>query len=441
MPPGIAGSWQPHLGMSILAARLKKGGFSPVVVDYSYSQGLPEIERFLEAFEPEVIGVSLLSQHIHASERFIGKMHRSRPAAPIMVGGPHVSITVEECVERVRRLPGIRTVVKGEADLDIVEITKHTLSDASPRTFSCGTVELDDYCWPDFDLVIEGSLLQTYPIQLSRGCPFRCVFCNIANLSGRKFRTRKIDDCIDEIEAAVGRYKRLGYVKVTDDAPNSLPERFEAFLEAYVDKGFRPRLEIMQLRADKLTLAMCRLLKKARTTIICLGVESADPEVFTAVKKGETLAQIERACGFVKSCDIPLVLCFVLGLPGATWKSDLASIAFARRMGPVHCYWNLAQPMPGTEMYDYFSRHGKIYSENTFAESSLEGGCFADTPEYSREERLRLQIIAQATTNELSIGSVADILRRAGVHGALVKAMPALLANRPRIPKQTPRRW
>lgn len=197
----------------------------------------------------------------------------------------------------------------------------------------------------------------------------------------------------------------------------------------------------MQLRADKLTLAMCRLLKKARTTILCLGVESADPDVFNAVKKGETLEQIERACGFVRSCDIPLVLCFVLGLPGATWKSDLASIAFARRMAPVHCYWNLAQPMPGTEMYDYFSSHGKIYSENTFAESSLEGGCFADTSEYSREERLRLQIIAQATTNELSIESVTDILRRAVAHGALVKALPALLASRPRISKMIPRRW
>lgn len=441
MPPGIAGSWQPHLGLSILAARLKKAGYSPVVVDYSYSQGLPEIERFLEAFDPDVIGVSLFSQHIHASERFIGKMHRSRPATPIMAGGPHVSITVEECVERVRGLPGIRTVVKGEADLDIVEITKNTLSESSPRTFSCRPVALDDYCRPDFDLVVEGDMLQTYPIQLSRGCPFRCVFCNIANLSGRKFRTRKINDCIDEIEEAAGRYKRLEYVKVTDDAPNCLPERFEAFLEAYVNKGFKPRLEIMQLRADHLTLDMCRLLKKARTTIVCLGVEAADPDVFTAVKKGETLDQIERACGFVRACDIPLVLCFVLGLPGATWKSDLASIDFAKRMRPVHCYWNLAQPMPGTEMYEYFSNHGKIYSENTFAESSLEGGCFADTPEYSREERLKLQIIAQATTNELSIESVAGILRRAVAHGALLKTIPVLQAGRPRISKKIPRRW
>jgi len=441
MPPKIAGSLQPSLGLAILATRLRKAGYATAVVDYSYSEGLPDIERFVDAFEPDVVGVSLFSQHLHESERFIGILHKCRPATPIMVGGPHVSVTTEDCVEKVRRLPGIRTVVRGEADLDIVEITNQTLRNGSQKTYSCDPVTLEDPCWPDFGLVINGTRLTTYPIQLSRGCPFRCVFCNIARLSGRRYRTRAIGECIGEIEEAAGRYGQLQFVKVTDDAPNSLPDRFEAFLEAYVAKRFRPRLEIMQLRADKLTLGMCRLLKKAGQPYVCLGVESADPEVFTAVKKGETLDQIERACGYVKSCDIPLVLCFVLGLPGATWKSDLASIAFARRMGPVHCYWNIAQPMPGTEMHEYFERHGNIYSENTFAESSLEGGCFADTPGYSIEERLKIQIIAQATTNELSRNSVRNLLRRAAVRGARLEVLRALLAKRTRIPKGIPRRW
>lgn len=107
----------------------------------------------------------------------------------------------------------------------------------------------------------------------------------------------------------------------------------------------------------------------------------------------------------------------------------------------MHCYWNIAQPMPGTEMHEYFQRHGKIYSENTFAESSLEGGCFADTPEYFRKERLTMQIIAQATTNELSKDSVKCLLRRAAVRGARWKVLRALLAKRATIPEGIPRRW
>ncbi len=92
-------------------------------------------------------------------------------------------------------------------------------------------------------------------------------------------------------------------------------------------------------------------------------------------------------------------------------------------------------------MHDYFSTKGTIYSENAFQASSLQGGCFADTPEYSRLERLRTQVIAQATTNELTIGSVLSLLYRAGTYGVLLRVARALFSKRPRISKDTPRRW
>lgn len=445
MPPDISPAYQPHLGLGILASRLKGCGHDVLVLDYSFLASFPgappEIEEVLSEFDPDLIGVSLFSQHLQLSQSFVAALHRKRPAVPIVIGGPHVSLGSENVVAEVSRWPGVRTVVRGEADTEIGGIIRDVLSGACDPVVSCRPIELSEGCRPDFSLFVRGADLETYPIQLSRGCPYECVFCNIDRLAGRRFRKRAVGDCVDEIREAAGRYPNLRYVKVTDDAPNCDSARFENFIERYLAAGIKARLEIMQLRADHLTLKSCQLLKKAGQPFVCIGVESADPEVLAGVNKGETLEHIERACGFVKTVDLPLVMCFVLGLPGATERTDLTSLAFAKKVQPVHCYWNIAQPMHGTRMYDYFLSEGTIYSENSFNKSSLQGGCFADTPGYVKDDRLKVQMIAQAATNELNRHSVRDFLIQSVRMGVFWRVLGALVSKRPRVPRETPRRW
>jgi radical SAM superfamily enzyme YgiQ (UPF0313 family) len=445
MPPDIAGAFSPHLGLGILANCLERDCHIVLVVDYSYLNSLmaplPKIDEIINAFNPNVIGVSLFSQNLHLSQRFVETLHKLQPTTPFVIGGPHVSLSSDKAIAEILAWPGVRTVVRGEAENDIERIINEVIKDTAENIVNCKPVELTGYSRPNFELFIGGTDLETYPIQLSRGCPYRCVFCNIDRLAGRRFRKRDITDCIDEIREATSRYKRLQYIKVTDDAPNCDAPRFEEFLEQYTAKGFRTRLEVMQLRADHLTLKSCQLLKKAGQPFICIGVESADPKVLNRITKGETMEDVERACNYVKTVELPLILCFVLGLPETTKETDFVSINFAKKVKPVHCYWNIAQPMPGTKMYDYFSSKGKIYSENAFQESSLQGGCFADTLEYTRIERLRTQVIAQATTNALTVYSVINLLSRARAHGVLLRVLQAMLSKRPTIPKEIPRRW
>jgi len=445
MPPDIAPAVQPHLGLGLLADRLKSIDYNVLVVDYSYlaslSSNLPNIEDILTVYSPNVIGVSLFSQYLHLSRRFIELLHQKLPHTPIVIGGPHVSLGSDKVVSEILQWPGVRTIVTGEAEADIVRIINNILDNTSENVVNCVPVTMSDYRRPDFDCFIDGTELETYPIQLSRGCPYACVFCNIEKLAGRKFRKRNIADSIEEIKEASRKYTKLRYIKVTDDAPNCDADRFEAFIEQYIAKGFKAQLEVMQLRADHLTEKSCKLLKKAGQPFACIGVESADSEVLRRVNKGETLEHIERACGYIKASDLPLVLCFVLGLPWATWKSDLKSVKFASKAKPVHCYWNIAQPMPGTKMYDYFLCNGTIYSENTFNESSTQGNCLADTPEYSKLDRVKMRLIAQATTNELKKGSVKGLLLEAIHFGVFWHVLKGVLTTRPNIPGNIPRRW
>lgn len=438
MPPDIAPAAQPHLGLGILGTRLTEAGRPTLVVDYAYRPKLPPIESFLRDFRPGAVGITVFSQHLTKTRDFIARVHRALPSAPIVLGGPHVTIAEDDGLAELRQA-GARVFVKGEAEDRIVDVIDAARSGATDAVV-CDPPDLSRPVWPDFRNTVDGRSLTTYPMQLSRGCPYRCVFCNVKRIAGRKFRARDIADGVAEVAEAVRRYPRLQFVKVTDDAPNCVPERIEDFLERYLERGLHPRMEIMQLRADNLTARIAALLARARAPYVVVGVESGEPGVFEAVKKGETLEDIRRACAHVKKEGLPLVMCFVLGMPGATPEKDRESVRFAREMGPVHCYWNVAQPMPGTEMHEYFVRHGAIRSSNVAEESSLDGKCTADTPEYPALERLRMQLLAQATTNEVW-RHLPYFLTRGARLGILWDAVRALTIPRPRIPRGIRRRW
>ena len=439
MPPDIAPAAQPHLGLAILATRLKQAGYAPLVVDYAYRPDLPPVDVFLTQFEPAVVGISVFSQHLSQTKRFIKGVRQARPSAAIILGGPHITIAEEAGLAELWET-GANVLVRGEADDRIIEIVEGAIASASQAVIACDRATLKEYPWPDFRLVVDGVNLVTYPMQLSRGCPYHCIFCNVQRISGRKFRTRDIANALDEIAEAVRRYPRMQFVKVTDDAPNCVPARIEAFLDGYLARRLPARLEIMQLRADHLTPKIAQSLKATRAPYIVLGVEAAAEPILRNVHKGETLDDMRRACTLVRANDLPLVLCFVLGLPHSTPATDGESVAFAREMGATHCYWNVAQPMPGTEMYEFFKHHGRILSPNVAEESSLDGNCYADTLDYPAIERLRMQTVAQASTNERS-RHWKHLVRRGVELRALPRVVRALTLPRPRIPATAERRW
>lgn len=439
MPPDVARAAQPHLGLGLLATRLRNAGFSVLVADYSFRPDLPPIETILARFEPAIVGVSVFSQSLTNTKRFVRRIGAARPQAVVVLGGPHITISEPSDLEDLRAC-GATTLVQGEAEDRIVELAQEIVDGRAPAAVRCAPARFTPQAWPDFHLFLGGKDLTTYPQQLSRGCPYQCIFCNVQRIAGRKFRARDVDDAIAEVVDATKRYPRLQFVKITDDAPNTIPERVEEYLARYVSRRLEPRLEIMQLRADNLTEPIARLLKRAGAPYVVVGVESGDEAVFTAVRKGETLDDIRTACRRVREADLPLVMCFVLGLPVSSPERDQTSIRFAREMRPLHCYWNVAQPMPGTEMFQFFKREGRILAANVAEESSLDGGCFADTPAYPALERVRMQVVAQASTNERA-RNWRYLLSRGARLGVLGRVCRAMTLERPTIPAAAERRW
>lgn len=144
-------------------------------------------------------------------------------------------------------------------------------------------IQTCDHKWHDNDCVQPG---ETLPIEISRGCIFKCKFCQYPLLGRSKFDyTRSMDLIYDEM---MDNYRRFGTTNYTllDDTFNDTPEKVKAFYEMTQRLPFKIRF-VCYLRADLLDRYPDEVwqLKDAGLSGAHFGIESLHPEASKAVGK------------------------------------------------------------------------------------------------------------------------------------------------------------
>jgi len=350
----------PHLGLAMLSAMLKQAGHIPLVLDYLVFPYLPSMESFIQRFNPDVVGVSVFSASFNEALEAINVVNKYN--IPVIIGGPHVSIYAEDLTKL-----DVDYIVKGEAELAITEIVEIASKQQSPRIIHAPSPNnLDELPLPDFESFHNYKSLNSYPLLTSRGCPYNCSFCCVAQVSSKKWRARSISRCIAELEKAIEQLPKLKNVEVMDDNPTINPTHFKNFLKAYIRSGLPSKIEnfaVANIRADRVDRELITLLKEAGVKHIAIGVEHGDEEVFNFIGKGETLDDIKSATHLIKSSGIKLGCCFIIGLPKDNFEKTLTSIRFAKALNADYYYWNILAPYKGTKVREWFERNGKILRE------------------------------------------------------------------------------
>ena len=151
------------------------------------------------------------------------------------------------------------------------------------------------------------------------------------------------------------------------------------------------------IRADKLNEENVRLMKRAGLFEVSLGIETADPDLFLTIKKGETFDKVANAVKLLQKFDIKIGGSFIIGLPGATLEKDMQSIKFANRS----CFnwrqmaWFYFIPYPFTQAHDIFRK--EINNDEIINRSYQRAGFTAqyiETPNYPLEKRIIARSIA-----------------------------------------------
>lgn len=163
------------------------------------------------------------------------------------------------------------------------------------------------------------------------GCPNQCVFCNQRTISG--VGSFKADSVVDIIENALSTIDNGVEVEIaffggsfTGIDRNLMRELLE-IAYSYVARGRVVGIRC-STRPDYISDDILLELKQYGVKVIELGLQSVDDGVLSATKRGHTFEDEKRACKMIVDYGFTLVGQMMIGLPGATEKSELETAEF-----------------------------------------------------------------------------------------------------------------
>lgn len=203
------------------------------------------------------------------------------------------------------------------------------------------------------------------PMLTSRGCPFGCHYCPYPVGQGLPWRFRSPRNVVDEIEHLV---KDLGiqYILFRDPMFSLRLSRVVEICNEIQRRGlvFKWKCET---RPDYLDEPTVRAMAAAGCDGINFGVESAEVAIQSGVgRKPISQEVIIARVALCRELGIKTFCFFIIGLPGDTVHTILASIAFAIRLRPNWVQFTAATPFIGTKLRDWAVGQG-LATEDEYA--------------------------------------------------------------------------
>jgi len=293
------------IGAYRIATELRNHGYTVKVLDYT-AQLSSDPEYFQKVFDKyvskETLWVGISSTFLedpktnYFLDRLLGsaevwaKLKSDYPKLKIVYGGSRAYKTV----------PGVDIYVEGYADTTVVELTKSLNNKLSSIQYnrSAGEVRVtSDKTAASFDFYNSRSEFtpEDYvhwgaglPIEIARGCIFKCSFCAYPlNGKNKKDYLRNLDILREELEYNYAQYGVTTY-HFSDDTFNDYTEKLELLYENVVRKlSFKLRfagyirLDLVQSHPEQI-----ELLKALGIRGAFFGIESLNHKAASFIKKG-----------------------------------------------------------------------------------------------------------------------------------------------------------
>lgn len=263
-----------------------------------------------------------------------------------VVGGPHASA----CYREVAQYADYVVVGEGEYTLPALLSAIEEGRDPPPGVATAAgytparhTVLLDGY--PPFSAV-KGF------IEITRGCPFSCGYCQTPRLFGRCMRHRSID----EISRYAAQFRDIRFVTPNAFAYGSngvhlrldRVERLLRSLDGRIYLGTFPgevRPECISQQSLDLVLDLCA------NTRLHFGAQSGSDRVLRLLRRGHTVEDVVRAVDLCRENGLVPVVDFIFGLPFESDDDQRATLDLVRmvtRAGKAHIHYFM--PLPGTPL-------------------------------------------------------------------------------------------
>jgi radical SAM superfamily enzyme YgiQ (UPF0313 family) len=368
--------FSPPLGLLYLAASVKQHTNWEVKVIDCLAEKLTyrEVRERIDRERPDAIGVTVMTHQLMDCLQIAGIAKGVDPKIKVIFGGPHVHMYPGETVA----FDAVDFAIIGEAEISLVNFLN---SWDRPDRFSgipgvffkdrggirSGPApelidDLDGLPHPDrrlskYDLYTSPLAKEKTMTTMitSRGCPFKCIFCNRSNM-GKRFRPRSAHDVVNEMQECM----ELGirHVKVYDDTFTIDKKRVHAICNEIINRRLKISWDI-RAHINTIDPDLLKALKKSNCKLICYGIESGNNEVLKRLRKGITRERATEVFGLTRKAGIQTLAYFMLGCPGETRDQMLETINFAKKINPDFCHFSILIPFPHTPIYTEGLEKGK----------------------------------------------------------------------------------
>jgi radical SAM superfamily enzyme YgiQ (UPF0313 family) len=279
----------------------------------------------------------------------------------VVAGGSYASLCPEEYTELAD------AVIAGEAEYIWPEFCRDFEAGNTRKLYhETGSVSLSDSPVPRFDL-LNLSKYQAVSLQFSRGCPFRCEFCDIIVMFGRKPRTKPLEQVGRELDELRKQNVRSLFF-VDDNLIGNKPRakdlmRFLVEYQKKHDYEFRFGTEAsLNLSRDDELLTLFRA---ANFEWVFIGIESPDEDSLKETKKLQNTSQdILESVRKIYSYGVDVLAGFIVGFDNDTTEVFDKQYEFITQSGIQSAMIGLLMAIPKTPLYERLESEGRLIPES-----------------------------------------------------------------------------
>ena len=367
----------PTLGVLKVAAAMQRADIDVDVVDCTGT--IDPDRRFFDAVldaDADWVGFTGTMAEMPWVARMAEEVRALRPAARIVLGGPHVTLLAssakrEQVPGRATRALGqfkdhFDTLVLGDGERAVLRtLTRlppaEVIDADDPKSpLYLKPESLTDAPWPDRDKIdiasyhyaIDGHKTMSLIGQL--GCPFGCTFCGGRNSPFlRRVRVRSPERIVAEVEYLYARYAATGFFFLDDELnvnrlfPELLAELVKLQERLGVDLAFRGLL-----KSELLTAEMATQMQAAGFRSVLVGFESGHPRILRNINKQATVDDNTRCVERLQAAGLSVKALMSLGHAGESEETIAATRRWLLSVRPDDFDATVLTVYPGTPIYD-----------------------------------------------------------------------------------------
>ena len=341
----------PPLNLTYIAAVAEKEHEVKIVDCEAEDISAEKLLEIIGEYQPHLIGTTSTTPTFHYTVEYAKKI-KENFNTPIAIGGSHITVLKERVFEDCfdygflgeaeeswrlflenKDIFRVKRAIYNEVPIDIDSVPFPALHLLKMDRYKLGTMR---------------GIKKVAPVMMSRGCPFKCIFCT-TDVFGKKVRRRNLDLVMKEITHSIEKFGTehlfffddtltldRDYILRLCDRLKKLNITFEGSTRAnLVDEG------IISAMAD------------AGLIRLSFGLESVNPNIRKIIRKEVPLESYAIANRLTNKYNIETLNSCMIGLPGETIDTIRETLSFLRKAKEVkQANLAIAVPYPGTELYD-----------------------------------------------------------------------------------------